>query len=129
MRPLFASLVVLVFTALAPAQQAEPTIHLEKVVKAKVDDVWKAWTTREGIASFFAPASLIEPRVDGAYEMYFAPDLAPGRRGGEGNRILALDPGKLLSFSWNAPPSLPEARKQRTHVVDWKKPPEIRLDK
>jgi uncharacterized protein YndB with AHSA1/START domain len=97
--------------------QADRTIRLEKVVKGSVDDVWKTWTTQEGIASFFAPASRVEAKVDGAYEMYFAPDQPPGNRGGDGNRILAFDPGKMLSFSWNAPPSLPEARKQRTHVV------------
>jgi uncharacterized protein YndB with AHSA1/START domain len=98
--------------------QAERAIHLEKVVKGSVDDVWKAWTTQDGIVTFFAPASRVEPRVDGAYELYFAPpDQGAGNRGGEGNRILALDPGKMISFSWNAPPSLPEARKQRTHVI------------
>ena len=117
MRLLFASLVVVLFASLAQAQQPDRAIHLERVVKATVDEVWKTWTTQEGIASFFAPASRIEPQVDGAYEMYFAPGSANGQRGGEGNRILAFDPPKMLSFSWNAPPSLPEARKQRTHVV------------
>ena len=31
-------------------------------------------------------------------------------------RILAFQEKKMLSFTWNAP-SLPEARKQRTHVT------------
>jgi hypothetical protein len=30
---------------------------------------------------------------------------------------MALQPMKMLSFDWNAPPSLPEARQQRTFVV------------
>jgi len=32
-------------------------------------------------------------------------------------RFLALQPPRMLSFTWNAPPSLPEARQQRTFVV------------
>jgi uncharacterized protein YndB with AHSA1/START domain len=32
-------------------------------------------------------------------------------------RILAIQPGKMLSFTWNAPPTLPTVRGQRTHVV------------
>ena len=76
--------------------QPERAIHLEKVVKAGVDDVWKAWTTQQGIATFFAPASLIETRVDGAYEMYFAPDSPAGQRGGEGNRSWRSSPARAV---------------------------------
>ena len=32
-------------------------------------------------------------------------------------RVMALQPKKMLSFDWNAPPHLPEARAQRTFVV------------
>ena len=49
--------------------------------------------------------------------MYFDPDAEEGSRGGEGNVVLAVQPGRMLSFSWNAPPSLPDVRDQRTHVT------------
>jgi hypothetical protein len=32
-------------------------------------------------------------------------------------RFMALQPKQMLSFDWNAPPQLPEARAQRTFVV------------
>ena len=32
-------------------------------------------------------------------------------------RFMALQPKQMLSFTWNAPPHLPEARAQRTFVV------------
>jgi uncharacterized protein YndB with AHSA1/START domain len=32
-------------------------------------------------------------------------------------RFLALQPKKMISFDWNAPPSLPEVRAQRTFVI------------
>ena len=89
----------------------------EVVVDAPLSDVWAAWTTEDGITSFFAPACNIDLRVDGAYEMFFLPDGEPGQRGGEGVRFLAVQSEKMLSFTWNAPPHLPEARAQWTHVT------------
>ena len=42
--------------------------------------------------------------------MYFAPDAEAGKKGSDGCKILSYLPGKMLSFSWNAPPSIPEVR-------------------
>jgi len=87
------------------------------VVPAPVDDVWKAWTTLEGVKTFFAPDASLELAVGGDYEMYFAPEQPEGLRGGEGCKILSFVPGEMLSFTWSAPPSIPEVRKERTWVV------------
>jgi uncharacterized protein YndB with AHSA1/START domain len=97
--------------------EAERAIHGEVIVDAPPSEVWAAWTTEDGIKSFFAPDCSIDLRVDGRYEMYFLPDGEPGKRGGEGVRFLAIQPEKMLSFTWNAPPHLPETRAQWTHVV------------
>lgn len=86
------------------------------VLEAPVDTVWKLWTTEEGVRSFFAPGCRIEPKVDGAYEVYFNPSAPAGEKGGEGNRVLAFEHSKRLAFTWNAPPSQPYARAQRTFV-------------
>ncbi|MGH6622319.1 MAG: SRPBCC family protein [Burkholderiaceae bacterium] len=96
---------------------AERSIDKEVVVAASVDEVWDAWTTRAGITSFFAPDAKIDPRVGGAFEVYIDPLAAPGMRGADDMRFLALQPKKMLSFDWNAPPHLPAARQQRTFVV------------
>lgn len=96
---------------------SERTIVATAEVQAPVSEVWKAWTTREGIASFFAPDSKVDPRPNGAFEMYFNPAAPPGERGGEGNEFLALDPEKMISFTWNAPPHLASVRNQRTWVT------------
>ena len=98
-------------------QNTERVIRDEVIIEASIDEVWWAWTTAEGARSFFAPACNIEPRVNGAYEMLFDLEAEPGLRGGEGMRILALQPPWMLSFTWNAPPSLPTVRGQMTHVV------------
>jgi uncharacterized protein YndB with AHSA1/START domain len=85
-------------------------------IKAPVDKVFNAWTTREGIISFFAPDANIRLEVMGPYEMIFIPDNPIGSRGGEGNIILSYQKDKMLSFTWNAPPELIEVRNERTHV-------------
>jgi uncharacterized protein YndB with AHSA1/START domain len=100
-----------------PLQAAERSIDKQVEVKASLDDAWAAWTTREGITSFFAPDARIEPRVGGAFHIHIDPGAEPGLRGADDMRFMAVQPKKMISFDWNAPPSLPEARQQRTFVV------------
>ena len=45
------------------------------------------------------------------------PGAPAGDRGADDMRFLAVQPKKMISFDWNAPPSLPEVRQQRTFVV------------
>ena len=94
-------------------------VYGEVLVDAGINEVWDAWTTEEGIKSFFAPGCHVDLRVDGLYEIFFAPDNPPGERGGDGMRLMVIEPGKMLSFTWNAPLHLPDVRGQRTHVVLW----------
>jgi len=101
----------------AQAQPAERAIDKAVEVAAPIEAVWAAWTTREGIVGFFAPDARIEARVGGAFEIYFDPGAPAGQRGADGMRFMALQPPRMLSFDWNAPPSLPEARQQRSFVV------------
>jgi uncharacterized protein YndB with AHSA1/START domain len=92
-------------------------LRAEMILDAPVERVWSAWTTEDGIRSFFARGSHIEPRVDGAYEIFFDPSEPPGKRGGDGMRVLGLEPPRRLVFTWNAPPDQPFARAQRTVVA------------
>lgn len=103
--------------AAAGAAAAERAIDKSVLVPATIDQAWDAWTTREGIVSFMAPDARIEPRVGGAFQIYFDPGAPPGLRGADEMRFMALQPKKMLSFDWNAPPHMPAARQQRTFVV------------
>jgi len=114
LRLLFA-MALLALTAAASA--AERSIDKEVVINASLDQAWAAWTTREGITSFFAPEAVIEPRVGGAFHIHIDPLAAPGLKGADTMRFMALQPKQMLSFDWNAPPHLPLAREQRTFVV------------
>jgi len=99
------------------ASASEPVIELSVAVKAPVAEVWKAWTTSEGIVSFFAPEARVQARPDGPFVIIIDPYAPPGLQGADDMRVLAVETERLLSFTWNAPPSLPEARQQRTVVV------------
>ena len=100
-----------------PAAAAERSLDKQIEIAATLDQAWDAWTTREGIVSFFAPDAKIEARVGGAFQIYIDPLGEPGSKGADDMRFMALQPKKMLSFDWNAPPNLPLARAQRTFVV------------
>ena len=106
----------------AMAQPLEPDIVVTKVIDAAVADVWKAWTTPEGIESFFAPkAAKIVPEPGGAFELWFGVDQPEGQRGSEGCLVHSVVPMQQLVFEWNAPPPIPTIRRLRTLVyVDFR---------
>jgi uncharacterized protein YndB with AHSA1/START domain len=121
-------LLLLVSAALDTAAQSVPgpaadtipperAVRLRVVVNAPLDDVWQAWTTSAGIKSFFAPEAKVEARVDGPFEIYMNPFAEAGMKGADDMRFLAIQDKKMITFTWNAPPSLPEARRQRTYVT------------
>jgi uncharacterized protein YndB with AHSA1/START domain len=114
MRSLIA-VVLLVLASFATAQ--ERALNKEVLVPAPIDAVWQAWTTSEGIISFFAPEAEIDARVGGAFHVHFDPLAKPGMKGADDMRYMALQAPTLLSFDWNAPPHLAQARQQRTFVV------------
>jgi uncharacterized protein YndB with AHSA1/START domain len=99
------------------AWPADRILRAEVEVPASRTDVWAAWTTEAGIRTFLARGAHIEPRVDGAYEIFFDPGAAQGQRGGDDLRILVYEPPRRLSFTWNAPPAQATVRAQRTVVT------------
>jgi uncharacterized protein YndB with AHSA1/START domain len=92
-------------------------LRKELVVTASRPEVWRAWTTNEGAATFFAPRTDIDPVLGGHYEIYFFPDQPYGSRGAEGCRVHSLVPPRSLAFTWNAPPSLPLLRQAQVHTL------------
>lgn len=103
--------------ACAGASAGERAIDKQIEVPASLDATWAAWTTREGIVSFFAPDAQVDARVGGAFHVYIDPLAAPGMKGADDMRFLAIQPKKMISFDWNAPPHLAQVRTQRTVVI------------
>ena len=87
------------------------------MVGAGPGDVWAAWASSEGVASWWNPTETrIDLRIGGAFELLFAMDQPEGRRGSEGCQYLAYVPGEMVAFTWNAPPYL-ALRETNTWVV------------
>jgi len=112
------------------AQSLAPDIMVIKVIDAPVADVWKAWTTKEGIESFFAPkAAKVEPVPGGAFELWFGVDYPEGSRGSEGCKVHSVKAMEQFVFEWNAPPTIPAIRGLRTLVyLDFKPLPDNRTE-
>ena len=68
------------------------------------------------MVTFFCPAANIEALPGGPYEILFNLSAPEGRQGAEEMIVLAVQEPVFLSFTWNAPPHLPDVRGQRTHV-------------
>lgn len=105
--------------AVAGDDGSERILRKEITIRAPLEEVWRAWTTEEGLMPV-AGTSNVELRVGGPYEWFL--DLEPdenGLRGGEGNKVLAFLPGEVLAFDWTFPPSIPSLRAARakTQVV------------
>lgn len=92
-------------------------LHKEVVVNATPERVFEMWTTPAGLKEFLGIESNIDLRIGGPMELYFGPDNPKGERGSDGCQILSYLPGRMLCYSWNAPPSFPAERAKRTWVV------------
>ena len=115
MKKAFAALLVATLPFAAAAQ--ERALVKVAIVAAPLEAAWKAWTTTEGIKSFFAPDARVEARPGGAFEVFFNPYAKPGLKGADGMEVLAVQENRMFSFTWNSPPHLPEVRNQRTAVT------------
>lgn len=99
------------------ADPSDKIMRKEVTVETSLDAVWHAWTTSDGVNSFFARESDIKLAIGGPYEIYFRLDSTPGLRGSEDCRVLSFLPKQMLSFEWNAPPEFGELRNKRTQVI------------
>ncbi|MEX0812792.1 MAG: SRPBCC domain-containing protein [Chitinophagales bacterium] len=105
------------------------SINQKSIVKTKVlntsaKQLWKKWTTHEGLLTFFGRDNKIELIPGGAFEIYFLMENEYGLRGSETCKVLSYLPNEMLSFSWNAPPSFLKIRNHphKTWVVITFKP-------
>jgi len=98
--------------AAAPRREADGarTLVHEIVVSASQAEVWRLWSTSEGLASWVAPVAAIDLRVGGIWEASYDPAVPLGDPRTIRNRVLSLIPGRMLSIAIDgAPPNFPHA--------------------
>ncbi|MBL1214309.1 MAG: SRPBCC domain-containing protein [Ignavibacteriae bacterium] len=88
------------------------------IINASAEEVYKAWTTEEGIKSFFAPGTgSIEIKLFGDYQIYFFPENPADQKGAEDEKVLSFEENSMLSFTWGMPPTFPDLRANQKTVV------------
>lgn len=95
----------------------DKVLKKEVIVSASIDEIWNAWTTTEGVRSFFSPNADVDFRIGGKFEILFDTNAPYGSQGSEYCRYLSYLPHKMISFEWNAPPSFGALRDIHTIVV------------
>ena len=91
-------------------------VYTEVTVDSPADEVFADWTSEETLERFFAHSATVDARPGGDYVLCFAPDAPAGSCGNDTGRIMALQPGRMLSFTWAMPPYMPEIRPHLTSV-------------
>lgn len=94
----------------AKTKETTTVLEAESIIYASAAEVFAAWTTEEGVKTFFAPEAHIDLQPGGKYELIFMPDGEEGKRGAEGCTIIEFTQDKHLAFTWSFPPSMPAIR-------------------
>jgi uncharacterized protein YndB with AHSA1/START domain len=77
---------------------AEQPLVASAVVNAPVKEVWKAWTTSEGIRSWMVAAGEVDLRIGGALRTSYTKDSDLKGKDVIVNTILAFDPERMLTI-------------------------------
>ncbi len=93
--------------AIAPPQQ----LVIEVEVPAPLSDVWKAFTTSDGLSTWLTPNAVVDLKPGGEWTAHF-----PGGSTG-GGTIVSFVPEKELVIAAMAPDQFPHVRQERTRAV------------
>lgn len=101
------------------ASESDKSIVRTATVQASPAEVWRAWTTTEGMTEWWVDEADIELKIGGKFELYMLPATEDnaGSRGSERCTILAYAKERMLAATWNAPPTFPNQRFQHTRIT------------
>ncbi len=88
---------ILITLALTMQSQAAPLEHVA-VVDAPVGEVWKVWTTSEGVKSWMVPSAEVDLRVGGHIRTSYSPNSDLKGEDVIENTIICYDPMRMLSI-------------------------------
>jgi uncharacterized protein YndB with AHSA1/START domain len=117
MKKIFLSLTLVLFLGISMKAQ-EKIIEYDFTVDASPSEVYNAWSTTDGIKTFFAPDGKVELKMFGDYQIYFFPENEPGSRGAEGERVISFEENKMISHTWGFPKAFPNLRANQKTIVN-----------
>lgn len=72
---------------------------IEMVVPATPEQAFAAVASEAGLSKWAAPGAKVELKLGGAYEIWFAPQNPPGRRGMENTKVLSYVPNEMIAYT------------------------------
>jgi uncharacterized protein YndB with AHSA1/START domain len=94
----------LVATGICLSAQFASPITTEGTVNAPIDEVWRAWTTKDGIESWMVAKTEIDLRVGAIWKTSYSKESNLNDDASIHHEILAYDPGRMLAFRTVKPP-------------------------
>ena len=95
--------------AVKVVKQAEPkALIVEVTVPATQAEVWKAFTTSEGLSTWLTPGAVVDLREGGEWTAHY-----PGGHTG-GGTIVSFVPMREMTLRAMAPEQFPHVREERT---------------
>src|SRR2546426_11543663 len=88
--------ILLLSPGLSLAQDSSRLVH-EGVVNAPADQVWAAFTTKEGIESWMAAHASIDLKIGGTMKTQYDPPGLSTEARGSGIRLSSSSPGRCWS--------------------------------
>ncbi len=113
-------LITVIAAIAAPfAAGSDRILRTEATVHAPVGEVWKAFTTKQGVQSWMVPVAEVDLRLGGTLKANYDPQAKIGDPGTIVHRILSYEPERMLTTQFTAPEdAAPEAKlAQQTWVV------------
>ncbi len=77
-------------------------LHIEILISNSLDTVWNHWTSSDLITKWFPPEANIEPKLNGAFELFFNPENHM-QQSTIGCKIIIFEHKKQLGFTWKDP--------------------------
>ena len=78
-------------------------VRAEGVIDAGIDEVWAAWTTKEGVESWMVPVAEVDLRIGGTLKTNYDKAAGIGGPGTIVHHVLALEPKRMLAMRFDVP--------------------------
>ena len=92
-------------------ESPEKALRFEVTIPAKLDDVWRAFSTKKGTQEWLWMDTTVDLRPGGEWQVNF-----PGGKTG-GGTIVSFEPNHSITIRALAPEQFPEVRRERTLAV------------
>jgi uncharacterized protein YndB with AHSA1/START domain len=103
-RTIAIAIVAASLTVVSVAAQRTDAIVTDGVVNASVDEVWKAWTTREGMESWMVGKTDFELTVGAMFRTSYDKKSTLDDDNTIHQQLLAYDPGRMITLRTVRPP-------------------------